>query len=104
VAAKPVTAAASVADGLGALEAARPHVLLSDISMPGEDGYEFIRKVRALERGGRRAIAAIALAANARVEDRARALAAGYTRHMAKPVDPTELAHLIARINARATA
>ncbi len=99
-----VTAAASAADGLGALEEAWPHVLLSDISMPGEDGYEFIRKVRALERGGRRAIPAIALTANARVEDRARALAAGYTRHMAKPVDPTELAHLIARINARATA
>jgi signal transduction histidine kinase/CheY-like chemotaxis protein len=97
-----VTATASAAEGLGALEEGWPHVLLSDISMPGEDGYQFIRKVRALERG--RAIPAIALTANARVEDRARALAAGYTRHMAKPVDPTELVHVIARINARATA
>ena len=99
-----VDAVASAAEGLEALEAAWPHVILSDISMPGEDGYQFIRKVRALERGRAGIVPAIALTANARVEDRARALAAGYQRHMAKPVDPTELAHVVAGMNARASA
>jgi CheY-like chemotaxis protein len=81
-----------------------PDVILSDISMPDEDGYQFIRKVRLVERLRGGTVPAIALTANARIEDRARALAAGYQRHMAKPVDPAVLAQEIARIHARATA
>jgi CheY-like chemotaxis protein/anti-sigma regulatory factor (Ser/Thr protein kinase) len=99
-----VTAAASAAEALRALDAVWPDVILSDISMPDEDGYQFIRKVRLVERLRGGTVPAIALTANARIEDRARALAAGYQRHMAKPVDPAVLAQEIARIHARATA
>jgi PAS domain S-box-containing protein len=69
----------------------RPDVLISDIGMPGVDGYELLRRVRALgaERGGR--LPAIALTAFARPEDRTRALRAGFLIHVAKPVDPSDL-------------
>ncbi|MEK6321671.1 MAG: response regulator [Acidobacteriota bacterium] len=73
-----------------------PDVLVSDIGMPGVDGIDLITKVRAMEpeRGGR--IPAIALTAYARDEDRARVLAAGFQRHVAKPVEPPILATTIA--------
>jgi CheY-like chemotaxis protein len=73
-------------------------VLVSDIEMPGEDGYSLIRKVRALEpaRGGK--IPAIAVSAYGRTDDRARSVAAGYTMHVPKPVDPEELTTLIAGV------
>ena len=66
-------------------------MLLSDIAMPVEDGLSFIKRVRALtsEEGGR--IPAIALTAYARLEDRSRALRAGFDVHVAKPVEPSEL-------------
>ena len=88
-----VSTAATSPEALAALEAGRFDLLISDIGMPGEDGYELIRKVRALpaEAGGR--IPAIALTAYARVEDRLQALRAGYQMHVPKPV---ELAELIA--------
>ncbi|MBD1998804.1 response regulator [Leptolyngbya sp. FACHB-541] len=65
----------------------RPDVLVSDVSMPGEDGYMLIRRVRALtvEQGGQ--VPAIALTANVRESDREQALAAGYQQHLAKPVE-----------------
>ena len=76
------------------LETWSPDVLLSDIEMPGEDGYTLMRKVRAL--GGRRGgIAAVALTAHARPEDRARAFEAGFEWHLAKPIDPGELVSVI---------
>ncbi|MFL6336723.1 MAG: ATP-binding protein [Pyrinomonadaceae bacterium] len=86
-----VTACASAGEALEKLKTWRPHVLMSDIGMPGEDGYALIQKVRALppERGGR--TPAAALTAYARDEDRGRALAAGYQVHIAKPFDPREL-------------
>jgi CheY-like chemotaxis protein len=72
----------------------RPDVLLTDIAMPGEDGYALMRKVRAL--GGNRArIAAVALTAHARVEDRKKAFDAGFEWHLAKPIDPGELVSVI---------
>src|SRR6185503_1377602 len=69
-----------------------PDVLVSDIGMPGMDGYEFIRELRsrAPERGGH--VAALALTAFARLEDVARARANGYDGHISKPVNPKELA------------
>jgi CheY-like chemotaxis protein len=73
-----------------------PHVIVSDIGMPGEDGYTFIRQVRELERGVGRRIPAIALSAYARAEDRLRALRAGYHVHVAKPVDPLEFMLVVA--------
>ncbi|HXI28082.1 MAG TPA: ATP-binding protein [Vicinamibacterales bacterium] len=87
-------AAASAEDALMLLETWSPDVLLSDIEMPGEDGYTLMRKVRAL--GGRRGgIAAVALTAHARPEDRARAFEAGFEWHLAKPIDPGELVSVI---------
>jgi PAS domain S-box-containing protein len=86
-----VMSAASVRDALAALASFKPHILVSDIGMPAEDGYALIRKVRALspEAGGK--IPAIALTAYAREEDRMRALLAGFQVHVAKPVNPAEL-------------
>jgi CheY-like chemotaxis protein len=68
--------------------------------MPEADGYALIGQVRALERGGQ--IPAIALTAYARPEDRQRALAAGYQSHVPKPVEPGELATVIAGLAGRA--
>lgn len=85
-----VTAVPSVAEGLRALEQAPPSLVVSDIAMPGEDGYSFIRKVRARE-GPERQVPAAALTAFASDEDRARAFEAGFDRHIAKPIDPTLL-------------
>jgi PAS domain S-box-containing protein len=93
-----VKVSASSAEALDQLEQWKPNVLVSDIEMPGEDGYSLIQKIRALgpERGG--AIAAVALTAYARTEDRMRSLAAGYHMHMAKPAEPVELAIVIGNL------
>ncbi len=75
-------------------------VVISDIGMPDEDGYDLIRKVRALP-GSAGRIPAVALTALARAEDRKRALLAGYQTHISKPVDPAELVAVIASLAAR---
>ncbi len=90
-----VTLADSAAEGLRVLGVERPHVLLSDIGMPGEDGYAFIQKVRALAAGAG-GLPAIALTAYARTEDRTRALLAGFQNHVPKPVEPLELLAVVA--------
>jgi CheY-like chemotaxis protein/nitrogen-specific signal transduction histidine kinase len=91
----------SASEALETLERKSPDLLLSDIGMPGEDGYELIRRVRSLpvERGGK--IPAIALTAYARVEDRLRALQAGYQMHIPKPVVLAELVALITSLVGR---
>ncbi|NUQ76614.1 MAG: PAS domain S-box protein [Polyangiaceae bacterium] len=96
-----VLIAASAAEGLDAVIRERPDMIVSDIGMPGEDGYEFIRKVRKLPpaEGGR--TPAAALTAFARAEDRTRALRAGYQTHVAKPVEPTELTAVVASLATR---
>jgi CheY-like chemotaxis protein len=73
-------------------------VLISDIGMPGEDGYGLMRRVRALglEAGGR--VPAIALTAFAREDDVRHAHEAGFDLHMAKPIEPGELARAVARL------
>ncbi|HVY47566.1 MAG TPA: response regulator, partial [Minicystis sp.] len=93
-----VLAAASSDEALALLDRASPKVILSDVGMPGEDGYAFIRRLRerAPERGGR--IVAAALTAYAGAEDRRRALRAGYQMHIAKPVDPGELVAILANL------
>jgi PAS domain S-box-containing protein len=93
-----VKVSASSAEALATLEQWKPNVLVSDIEMPGEDGYSLIQKIRALEpaRGG--LIAAVALTAYARTEDRMRSLAAGYQMHIAKPAEPVELAIVIGNL------
>jgi signal transduction histidine kinase/ActR/RegA family two-component response regulator len=96
-----VAAVASAGEALEALQRLKPNVLVSDIGMPGEDGYALIRKVRALdiEQGGQ--IPAVALTAYARAEDRIRALAAGFQLHIPKPVNPEELAAVVANLAQR---
>ena len=96
-----VTAVATVSEALAVLKHRRPDVLVSDIGMPGEDGYALIRQVRAqsAELGGQ--IPAIALTAYARVEDRIRLLKAGFQLHIPKPVEPSELVEAIANLAGR---
>ena len=88
-------------EALVLVEAQRPDVLVSDIGMPDADGFELLRRVRALgpERGGR--VPAIALTAFARSEDRTRALRAGFLVHVSKPVDPSELVATVASVAKR---
>ncbi len=93
-----VETARSAAEGLEVLQRFQPNVLVSDIGMPDEDGYAFLRRVRSLPRGG--AIPAIALTAYAREEDRVRALSIGYTTHLGKPVDPDALRRAVANLAA----
>jgi PAS domain S-box-containing protein len=91
--------AGSVVEALEVLSRFRPDVLVSDIGMPGEDGYVLIRKLRTLEdEQGIPRLPAVALTAYARGEDRRRALAAGFQVHVAKPVEPAELVEAIASI------
>jgi CheY-like chemotaxis protein len=96
-----VTAFATTADALLAIEAQRPDVLVSDIGMPGEDGYTFIRRVRALgpDRGGQ--VPAAALTAYAKGEDGQRVLSAGFQVHLPKPVQPADLASAVATLAGR---
>jgi signal transduction histidine kinase/CheY-like chemotaxis protein len=98
-----VRAVPGVAEALDAFDTWHPDVLVSDIEMPGEDGYALIRQVRARapERGGQ--TPAAALTAYARAEDRMRALLAGFQIHVPKPVEPAELAAVVASLAARTT-
>ncbi len=86
-----VTGVASVKEALEAFENARPHVVVSDISLPGEDGYSLIRRIRRRHPDGGGRVPALALTAHARKEDCARALSAGFQVHMAKPIEPEQL-------------
>ena len=87
-----VTSVGSVREALAALAVEpRPTIVVSDIGMPGEDGYALIKQIRKLppDQGGR--LPVVALTAYARTEDRTRALRAGFNMHMPKPVEPAEL-------------
>lgn len=95
-----VRASASAARALEEIERARPDVLLCDIAMPIDDGYSLIRRVRALDGPGA-SVPAAAITAHGRVEDKLRALAAGFQQHVAKPVDPAALAVIVARLAGR---
>ena len=93
-----VVTAASAADALKALGRSRPDALVSDLAMPEQNGYELIQRIRQRgpERGGN--IPAVALTAYARIEDRVRALKAGFQMYVPKPVDPNELVTLVANL------
>lgn len=93
-----VATAETAEEALSLLESLQPDVLVSDIGMPDQDGFALISRVRALprERGGR--IPAVALTAYARVEDRLRALRAGFQMHVPKPVELTELVTVVVNL------
>jgi signal transduction histidine kinase len=96
-----VSTASSASTAFLAFAGEPPDVLLSDIGMPGEDGFSLIRRVRGLdpERGGK--VPAAALTAYTQPSDRDRALSAGFQAFLAKPVDPRELAGAVARLAGR---
>jgi signal transduction histidine kinase/DNA-binding response OmpR family regulator len=99
--AQDVKAVASAREALELLQQWRPDVLISDIGMPGENGYTLMQKIRALEaqQGGQ--IPSIALTAYAHEQDRSQALAAGFQLHLSKPVEPEELVNAIATLAGR---
>ena len=88
----------SAREAMEALERSRPHVLVSDIAMPEEDGYSLVRKIRALpaERGGK--MPAVALTAHSLIQDRLQSLRAGFQSHVPKPVMPEELVEVVASV------
>ena len=96
-----VVAVESAPRALEELRRRTPDVLLSDIGLPGEDGYSLIEKVRRLpaEEGGQ--IPALAVSAYVRDEDRSRAMAAGFQKHLAKPFEPSKLVAAVARLAGR---
>lgn len=103
-----VTAAASAVEALKILNPQQPHLpadfpdlMISDIGMPDLDGYSLIRRIRELKIGPGGKLPAIALTAYAQTQDRLRALAAGFQHHVPKPVEPAELAAVIASLTGR---
>jgi CheY-like chemotaxis protein len=94
-----VLLADSAASARRIVDRERPDVLISDIGMPGEDGYDLIRKIRSRYSG--KELPAAALTAFARSEDRRRAMLAGFQTHVSKPVDPDELIAVVATLAGR---
>ena len=96
-----IATASSSRQALEQVKQWRPDLLISDIGMPGESGYDLIRKVRALSPGEGGQIPAIALTAYARMEDRLKILSAGFQMHVPKPIEPMELATVVASLTKR---
>ena len=96
-----VTSTKSAAEALSVFETELPDVLISDIGMPDQDGYELVRKLRAMppEKGGK--TPAIALTGYASRKDRERALSTGYQQHMAKPIEQADMINAIAALVGR---
>jgi signal transduction histidine kinase/ActR/RegA family two-component response regulator len=99
-----VRVAVSAAEALVVLDGWQPHVLVSDIAMPGEDGYALIRKVRERDAAHGGIIPAVALTAYAKIEDRVSILAAGFQMYLSKPADPAELVAVVASLAIRRSA
>lgn len=96
-----VKTALSAAEAMREFMQKQPDILISDIGMPEEDGYSLIQKIRALPDNNIKKMPAIALTAFARPQDRMKALAAGFQTHVSKPVEPDELATVIASLTGR---
>jgi CheY-like chemotaxis protein len=92
-------AASSAEQALAIIVRDHPDVLISDIGMPGMDGYELVRAVRALPDERARRVLAVAVTAYARQEDQRRALAEGFQLHVAKPIEPASFAWAVARLS-----
>jgi CheY-like chemotaxis protein len=93
-----VFGAGSAAEAVRRASERRPGLIISDISMPGTDGYALLAELRRMP--GLEAVPAIALTGHAMDEDRARALEAGFSVHIPKPVDPDELLRIVRRLTA----
>lgn len=99
-----VTTASSVREALAAMLEHKPDVLVSDIGMPGEDGYKLIREIRSRPASDGGLVPAIAVTAFARDEERRQVLLAGYHRHLAKPIDSARLVAMISELSPRGVA
>ncbi len=93
-----VITVSSVIDALKTIKASPPDVLVSDIGLPGEDGYSLMRAIRDWEAERGRCLPALALSAYAREEDRQRALDAGFQIHLSKPVEPNDLVAVVVKL------
>lgn len=93
-----VQVASSAAEGFAMLQTLRPHVLVSDVGMPGEDGYSLIQRVRAFDPG----IPSLALTAYTRLDDMKTAMSKGFTNHASKPIKPEDLLRVVANLAALA--
>lgn len=93
-----VSAASCAGEALALLDARTPDLIIADIGLPGEDGYAFIRRVRARHDSGADKVPALALTAYASPEDRGRALASGYQMPIAKPVEPHRFMEAVASL------
>ena len=91
-----VDSASSVAEAFEALMVNRPDVIVSDIGMPFENGYSFLRNLRQVLQEEGITIPAVAVTGFARPEDRERAFAAGFSAHLAKPIDPDLVLRVLA--------
>jgi PAS domain S-box-containing protein len=93
-----VSTAGSASEAMGHILAGRPDVLVCDIGMEEEDGYSFIRRLRAIEKKEEGVLPAVALSAYARSEDRTKAIRSGFQIHLAKPMEPAELLAVISSL------
>ena len=93
-----VAVAASVREALSAVSREKPDVVLSDVEMPEESGYDLLRRLRALPPEGGGQTPAVALTAYATARDRMKLLQAGFQMHVPKPVQPAELATVVASL------
>ena len=96
-----VRAVESAAAGLRALKKHIPDVLVSDVGMPGQDGHAFLRKLRSLTPDQGAMVPAVALTAYATAGDAAKAVAAGFDRHVTKPIVPGEIVRMVASLAER---
>jgi PAS domain S-box-containing protein len=101
IAGASVSMAGSASEAMESVLERPPDVLVCDLAMPGEDGYSLIRRLRALEESRQRGIPALALSAYARLEDRTKAIRAGFQNHLAKPIDASELLAVVSSLAAR---
>ena len=99
-----VKAVPSAAAALAAVAESPPHVIVSDIAMPDQDGYDLVRALRAKTGTNGTEIPAIALTAYASDEDRARSLSAGFKAHVAKPIEPAELIAAVRKLRSAGAA
>jgi len=93
-----VQVVSSADEAMAAIAHHRPHLVISDIGMPGQDGYALLQRLRAAEAGSGRRLPAVALTAYATADDVKRAVAAGYDLHVAKPVDALTLARTLVEL------
>ena len=95
-----VTTAVSAKEAMEALVRETPDIILSDIEMPGGDGYSLVRDIRGAQSAWR-SVPVVAVTAYNRVEDRIRLLSSGFNMHLPKPVDPSELAAVMTSLTRR---